>query len=419
MSVLLSFLMVLALLLSAPVGVAEAAPAPNYVYLSDLSEGSLVEDLGWSLATPPSQDEVFHLYGQGRLMFNLRNDVLVKAQPNADGYHEIVWVPVISMTDGDPDGVYFAGDTLSFDVLTQSPNAKLRVRFGLSPAGEGVFLAAPVISGLGQDEEGCYLDVTTDGSGRFSVSGEVTSELPFGVVGIWLPDSAGIRPLPGPQGFVTVGIPLVYGNIYTNFAEITNFFDYNETVVLSVPDIASISLPRIAPFIVVSALFVQDFTGDVSIAMEFDEGQKAFSVMVYDYPDLATIRLFGVAAKLGITGMTADNFRQHLTVLVYDDDDELVADASSYFDIAQASYDPDSDILTLPVNHFSTYVVTGADPGGDTDPGGKTDPGGNTDLDGKADTLPATGTNLYGLLLLAILLVGGGTLLLRRHLIVR
>ena len=67
MSVLLSFLMVLALLLSAPVGVAEAAPAPNYVYLSDLSEGSLVEDLGWSLATPPSQDEVFHLYGQGRL----------------------------------------------------------------------------------------------------------------------------------------------------------------------------------------------------------------------------------------------------------------------------------------------------------------------------------------------------------------
>ena len=147
--------------------------------------------------------------------------------------------------------------------------------------------------------------------------------------------------------------------------------------------------------------------------------------MVCDYPDLATIRLFGVAAKLGITGMTADNFRQHLTVLVYDDDDELVADASSYFDIAQASYDPYSDILTLPVNHFSTYVVTGADPGGDTEPGGntdpdgKTDPGGNTDLDGKADTLPATGTNLYGLLLLAILLVGGGTLLLRRHLIVR
>ena len=48
-----------------------------------------------------------------------------------------------------------------------------------------------------------------------------------------------------------------------------------------------------------------------------------------------------------------------------------------------------------------------------------TSPGGHTDLDGKADPLPATGTNLYGLLLLAILLVGGGTLLLRRHLIVR
>ena len=71
----------------------------------------------------------------------------------------------------------------------------------------------------------------------------------------------------------------------------------------------------------------------------------------------ATIRFFNVRNQLGISGLTSSNFKTLLKVSVLNDSKSVVTDTSSYFDWNNASYNQDTDILTMPVNHFSEYVL--------------------------------------------------------------
>lgn len=70
----------------------------------------------------------------------------------------------------------------------------------------------------------------------------------------------------------------------------------------------------------------------------------------------AVIYFFNVAEKLGVTELTAENVRDYINIKVYDEG-ELVTDISDYFDWDNVTYDAETDILTLPVNHFTEYVL--------------------------------------------------------------
>lgn len=70
----------------------------------------------------------------------------------------------------------------------------------------------------------------------------------------------------------------------------------------------------------------------------------------------ATIQFFDVAKKLGVTGLTSENVRNYLDIKVYDGG-QPVTDLSKYFDWDNVVYDATTDVLTLPVNHFTEYVL--------------------------------------------------------------
>lgn len=71
----------------------------------------------------------------------------------------------------------------------------------------------------------------------------------------------------------------------------------------------------------------------------------------------ATINFFGVAERMGFDELTEENFREYLNVSVFENDEEVVDDLSNYFDWDEATYNVQDDILSLPVNHFTEYVL--------------------------------------------------------------
>lgn len=98
------------------------------------------------------------------------------------------------------------------------------------------------------------------------------------------------------------------------------------------------------------------------IQISFDEENNRISVSVStgDFTFLegfsATIEFMKVAERLGIDNLTEENIREHLDIFVFDDG-ERITDTSKYFDWNNISYDPLTDILSLPVNHFTEYVL--------------------------------------------------------------
>ncbi len=105
----------------------------------------------------------------------------------------------------------------------------------------------------------------------------------------------------------------------------------------------------------------------------------------------ATIQFFDVSEKMGIDELTEANFKELLDIVVYDDD-KLVEDISDYFDWDKVKYDAENDILTLPVNHFTEYVLGEA----------------------TEEELPETGAAIIGGVTLGILSLGGYALYKRK-----
>ena len=110
----------------------------------------------------------------------------------------------------------------------------------------------------------------------------------------------------------------------------------------------------------------------------------------------ATIQFFKVAERLGVTGITAENIQEHIDIEVYDEDN-LVTDISDYFDWDNVEYDPETDTITLPVNHFTEYVL-----------------GASSELSETDDELPETGAAIIGAVSIGILSLGGYALYKRK-----
>ena len=345
-----------------------------------------------------------------RPMLNIRDDVLVKAEPNSNGHYEIVWSPFAFTTDTDLDGIYFAGETISFEVWNLPRDRNFNVIFNVEQlVGGGAIVPAEVLTGLSYDDEEdeWYLSVASDANGRFSISGVVASDLPFGEISleIHLLDVHGqidddwseisIETV-NREAFAIVGLPMEFGDIVVS-VEPDDMYDDEALVTLGVPGVGTVTFEPGTPAAFYLQGLVQVMADEIApwISISYDETDKFFSVWVDSnavtlFSGLgATIQFEGVAAKLGATGMTEENFLQYLDFRVYDNDGEIVDDFSSYFDTANVTYDPVADVLTIPVNHFSEYVVTLGD----------------------ISELPVSGTNINWLIPLALLLIAAGVVL--------
>lgn len=154
-----------------------------------------------------------------------------------------------------------------------------------------------------------------------------------------------------------------FGDITTNIAEVfadpTNklYFESSSFGKITFEDFSYEDLVSSDP-----AIFAILENAEDLVKIVYDEEKNEMKVGVdtgaLDFLDgfAATIEFFDVSEKLGVEGLTSENVREYLDIVVFDDGEEVV-DLSDYFDWDEVVYDSETDVLTLPVNHFTEYVL--------------------------------------------------------------
>jgi hypothetical protein len=191
-------------------------------------------------------------------------------------------------------------------------------------------------------------------------------------------------------------IPLVRSFIVTRMAEFaalqTNISavldDPSQQLIFESPGLGKISFSTfdIDTLLVINPEYLENLADFVNIAYDSENNTLSSKVETSTLDFLAghsaTIQFFNVAKNLGVTGLTTENIQDYIDIKVYDGN-VLVTDITDYFDWDNVTYNSETDILTLPVNHFTEYVL------------------------GTSSELPETGMNIVYILSLAVLgLVG-------------
>ncbi len=151
-----------------------------------------------------------------------------------------------------------------------------------------------------------------------------------------------------------------FGALKTNISAVLD--DLSQKLIFESPDFGKIEFSSfdIDTLLVINPEFLENMEEFVKISFNSEDNTLSSKVDTSALDFLsgheATIYFFNVAKKLGVTGLTAQNVRDYIDIKVYDDG-KLVTDISDYFDWDNVTYDADTDTLTLPVNHFTEYVL--------------------------------------------------------------
>ncbi|MGI6475721.1 MAG: GLUG motif-containing protein [Candidatus Dojkabacteria bacterium] len=154
--------------------------------------------------------------------------------------------------------------------------------------------------------------------------------------------------------------PLQYKDIDTNINNITNLANTEKDLSFSKQDIGSITFSKGLNLLT----HVEELLHlDEHLIVEYVPVRNIFKASVYSNglsylaQQPATIQFTNISQKFGINDLTSENFKERLYISVYDDNNNLVSDTTDYFDWNNVTYNSNTDTLTLPVNHFSTYEL--------------------------------------------------------------
>ncbi len=311
--------------------------------------------------------------------------------------------PVITITDDDVDKMYFPGDELEFTITGLGTLEKVWLAF-YAAQGPGEYEAAKIIDGLTLDDGRYVLEVDVV-DGEAVVSGIIQADIPTGAIALhgrfeaeapWQDIGPLEHDLDGEKIHAIVGIPYDFGDVSSNINELENLYDTEAPLVFTKDGMGSITfeagLDIFAHYEQLAGL--EDF-----LTIEFNEEANTVtaSVTTSQLEFLsgvgAVIEFFKITELLGLEDVTALNFQDYMIIEVYGEDGELVADASEYFDWDEASYDATTDILTLPVKHFTDYVL------GEVE-----------------DETPVTGTGIMWLIPFGMLMLLAGAFVIRKKL---
>ena len=174
-----------------------------------------------------------------------------------------------------------------------------------------------------------------------------------------------------------------FGALRTNISAVLD--DLSKKLIFESPDFGKIEFSSfdIDTLLVINPEFLENMGNFVNISYNSEDDTLRTKVDTNALEFLAgheaVIYFYNVAEKLGLTGLlTAENAKEYIDIKVYDDG-ELVTDLSEYFDWDEVTYDPETDTLTLPVNHFTEYVL------------------------GESSELPETGAAIIGIVSLGLL----------------
>jgi hypothetical protein len=182
---------------------------------------------------------------------------------------------------------------------------------------------------------------------------------------------------------------LAQQEIENNIDEIIDLEDTEKELILTKPEIGSITFDP--------GLNLLDNMGQILgledyIVIEYNQEKNIFRAYInsinlsYLATKPAIIRFFNASEKLG-EDLTSSTFKDLLYISVHNDAGTLIENNSSYFSWNNVAYDEDTDVLTLPVNHFSQYIL-GVE--------------GETTVQ---DQLPETGMNILGIWIFVKLLL--------------
>lgn len=190
-----------------------------------------------------------------------------------------------------------------------------------------------------------------------------------------------------------------FGALQTNISAVLD--DPSQKLIFESPDFGRVEFSSfdIDTLLVINPEFLENMENyvDISYNSEDDTLRSRVDTNALEFLSghEATIYFFDVAERLGIEGITEDNIRDYIDIKVYEDD-EFVTDISDYFDWDNVTYDADEDILTLPVNHFTEYVL-------------------GESAEEEDEELPETGAAIVGAVSLGVLSLGGYAIYRRKR----
>lgn len=155
-------------------------------------------------------------------------------------------------------------------------------------------------------------------------------------------------------------LPTVFGPVVSNIEDIQNPSNTESPLVLTRTGTGSITFPS---GLNLEESYDQLTELDENLIIVYESSLNRFRAYVdsdgasFLATHGATIRFFNVSNQLGVNGLTSSNFKTLLKVTVKDNSNNIIVDTASYFNWNDATYDESTDILTMPVNHFSEYVL--------------------------------------------------------------
>jgi len=241
--------------------------------------------------------------------------------------------------------------------------------------------------GLGEQGMDNQRFVTSGADGTWSVNFSTVQQAPWGedlptanitdATEIWVHQNTGVN-VPGfgdAEGRTIVTnhnnlLALVRSFIITRmteFAAMTSNIgavldDPSQKLIFTSPGFGRIEFSSfdIETLLVINPAFLENLANLINISFNSETNTLSTKVDTSSLEFLAghgaTIQFFNVAKNLGVTGLTVENVRDYLNIEVYDNG-VLVTNIADYFDWDNVTYNPETDVLTLPVKHFTEYVI--------------------------------------------------------------
>ena len=350
-----------------------------------INAGEKIEFVQVSAGNPMTWRNFYHSTVGLKLSF-LENDVLVETN---DAVTTIIY-EYQHLTRESWDLIYFPGETFEFSI-TNLPRSideegyiqnegnsftTGRVYFYMYHLDEP-HTPYEFFEGMTEDVNGFYLPIDNVENGSFSMEAVFKDNIPLSFLGYRVvltddvedPFSSDAKPFGQVDWrdetnsvfvWVLSDIPSTIGGIeIPNMNQLTNLYETQEQVTFSKSGVGSITFePGLNIFENIEQLQLLE----MGLKINYSQEEKTLKAEV-DTASLtflanhqATITFFNAMETLGLEGVTSENLFDYISINV-NDGGVLVDDLSDYLDINNIIYDPDTDTLIIPVNHFTEYII--------------------------------------------------------------
>ncbi len=329
------------------------------------------------------------------LKLNYRSEGMLDPEPAITNSASTNIINEIVTLVGEPwEHIYFPGDTFAFSMSNlpvdvdgdgyivgegdKFSSGRIYFYF-MDPANEEAgFVSADFFEGLLSDEKGFYKEIELV-NGTFDMELTISDEVAFSHVSYHIQLDDDIEDMfdfrhTKPYGLIdwrndynTVFVWVVpeapeeiAGIKLPNMRQIENLYETEKEIEFTMPGTGSITFgPGLNLFENSHELELLSTAMNISFNSETRQlnAKVETEVVTFLRDKGAVIRFYNAMESLGLTDVTQETLLDYISVSVIDGGN-LVDDLSDYLNIEAITYDAETDVLSIPVNHFTEYVVS-------------------------------------------------------------